>query len=196
MAEPGIDIVIGDQSDRQMHAGLRAKYGEFDIVIDDGGHTMQQQITTFEEQYPAVKTGGIYLAEDINTSYFERWGGGYRKPDTFVEYSKHLIDRLYDWYGIGAGRKPDLITTSAYGIHFYDSMMVIEKRNIEQPFQLVSGKPSFPLGAIETLLLSEHYFRKGNLAAALEHCQAALKLSPDDQEIKDALKRLQAAATT
>ena len=75
-------------------------------------------------------------------------------------------------------------------------MMVIEKRNIEQPFQLVSGTPSFPLGAIETLLLSEHYFRKGNLAAALEHCQAALKLSPDDHEIKVALKRLQAAATT
>lgn len=191
MAEPGIEIVIGDQQDRQFHAALRARFGEFDIVIDDGGHTMQQQIVTFEEQYPAVKTGGIYLAEDLHTSYFERWGGAYRKPDTFIEYSKHLIDRLHDWYGIGPGRKPDLITTSAYGIHFYDSMMVIEKRMIESPFQLVSGTPVFPLAVVELMLQSEHFVRKGNLPGALESCQAALKLDPGNDEIKRALKRLQ-----
>ncbi|MCY7388515.1 MAG: hypothetical protein LH481_10695, partial [Burkholderiales bacterium] len=37
MAEPGIEIVIGDQEDRKLHAALRDNYGEFDIVIDDGG---------------------------------------------------------------------------------------------------------------------------------------------------------------
>jgi hypothetical protein len=192
MAEPGIEIVIGDQADRQLHAALRAKYGEFDIVIDDGGHSMAQQTITFEEQYPAVKNGGIYLTEDLHTSYFERWGGAYGKPDTFIEYSKQLIDKLHDWYDIGPGRQPGLITTSAYGIHFYDSIMVIEKRKIDPPFQLVSGTPTFPLGIIELMLQSEHFVRKGDLAAAMASCQAALLLAPDNEEVLKAIQRLQA----
>ena len=190
MAEPGIEIVIGDQEDRKLHAALRDKYGEFDIVIDDGGHTMQQQIITFEEQYPAVKTGGVYLAEDLHTSYFERWGGAYRKPGTFIEHTKMLIDKLHDWYGIGPGRQPDLITTTAYGIHFYDSIMVIEKRKLAPPFQLVSGTPTFPLAVIELMLQSEHYLRKGNRPAAIASCEAALTLAPEDVEVQQALKRL------
>ena len=196
MAEPGIEIVIGDQADRNLHAGLRDKYGEFDIIIDDGGHTMQQQIITFEEQYPAVKNGGIYLAEDLHTSYFERWGGALGKSDTFIEHSKRLIDKLHGWYGIGPGRQPDLITTSAYGIHFYDSIMVIEKRKIEPPFQLVSGIPTFPLGVVELMLHSEHYLRKGNLAAAIASCQMALALAPDDIEVQQAMKRLQSSTAS
>ena len=43
--------------------------GNFDIIIDDGGHTMQQQITSFKVLFPHVKSGGIYVIEDLHTSY-------------------------------------------------------------------------------------------------------------------------------
>jgi SAM-dependent methyltransferase len=193
IAEPGIEIVIGDQTDRKLHAELRAKYGEFDFVIDDGGHTMEQQIVTFEEQYPAVKTGGIYLAEDLHTSYFPQWGGGYAKPGTFIEYSKVLIDKLHGWYGLGAERRPDMITATAYGIHFYDSVMVIEKRKVDPPLQLASGKATFPLGILELTLLSEHHVRKGNLQAALECCQLAQKYEPNNEKVKQQIALIRAA---
>ncbi len=43
----------------------------FDIILDDGGHTMKQQITSFKILYPFVKKGGIYIIEDLHTSYWK-----------------------------------------------------------------------------------------------------------------------------
>ena len=71
---------------------------QVDIVIDDGGHRMQQQITSFEELYPHIQPHGVYLCEDIHTSFWPDFDGGYRRAGTFLEYSKGLIDRLYAWY--------------------------------------------------------------------------------------------------
>lgn len=41
---------------------------EFDIIIDDGGHTMKQQQTSFGVLFKKVKNGGIYILEDLHTS--------------------------------------------------------------------------------------------------------------------------------
>ncbi|MEO8102780.1 MAG: class I SAM-dependent methyltransferase [Betaproteobacteria bacterium] len=191
LAEPGIEIVIGDQDDPETHQRLREKFGDFDIVIDDGGHTMHQQIVTFKEMYPAVKAGGIYLAEDLHTSYFPRWGGGLRKPGTFIEYSKLFIDQMHAWYSVSEDHQPDLLTTSAYGLHFYDSILVIEKGVVERPFQLITGIPSFQIDALEYLLLAEHDQRKGNLHAAIEKCRAALQARPESPDARIMLDRLQ-----
>lgn len=143
LAEPGIAIEIGDQGDPALHARLKAKYGTFDIVIDDGGHTMQQQILTFQSLYPALAIGGTYLAEDLHTSYHADWGGGARRPGTFIEFAKTLIDQLHAWYGPPAGLQADEITRTAFGLHFYDSIFVVEKREVTAPLQLGTGKPAF-----------------------------------------------------
>ena len=47
--EDRIRIFIGDQEDQAFLAASADKIGRIDILIDDGGHTMQQQINTFEE---------------------------------------------------------------------------------------------------------------------------------------------------
>ena len=52
-AESHIDIVIGDQSDRPFLRSLADRYPDCAIVLDDGGHRMDQQIATFEELYRA-----------------------------------------------------------------------------------------------------------------------------------------------
>ena len=179
LAEPGIEIVIGDQEDPATHKRLRDRFGEFDIVIDDGGHTMAQQIVTFQELYPAIKAGGIYLAEDLHTSYFADWGGGVRKPGTFIEFSKQLIDQLYAWYPVNGQLQRDLITNTAYGLHFYDSILVIEKAAISEPIQLITGMPSFAISASQYMLLAEHYHRKGKLEEAIAKCRAVLLAKPD-----------------
>jgi hypothetical protein len=41
----------------------------FDIIIDDGGHTMKQQQITFGYLINYVKPGGIYILEDLHTSF-------------------------------------------------------------------------------------------------------------------------------
>jgi cephalosporin hydroxylase len=83
-AAPGIDIVIGDQADRAFLRSLSDRYPDIAILVDDGGHRMHQQITTFEELYPRIRADGVYLCEDIHTSYMPVFGGGYKQPQTFI----------------------------------------------------------------------------------------------------------------
>jgi cephalosporin hydroxylase len=137
-------ILIGDQADRGFLAEVRERVSHIDILIDDGGHSMLQQIATFEELYPHVQPHGIYLCEDVHTSFIARWGGGYRREGTFLEYSKALIDRLHAWYSEDPTRfNVDSLTKSTFALHFYDSVLVIEKRPIEQPEVSRRGTPSF-----------------------------------------------------
>lgn len=144
LEEDRVHVHIGSQSDRQFLRGLVAELPPIDIVIDDGGHTMRQQIITFEELYGAVKSDGVYLCEDLHTSYWLQYGGGYRRPGTFIEFSKKLIDRLNAWHSEEKGLTPDQFTRTTDSMHFYDSIVVLEKQVRLPPEQRKTGLPSFP----------------------------------------------------
>jgi len=38
---------------------------EFDVIIEDGEHTIDAQLKTFHNYYPLVKQGGLYIIEDV-----------------------------------------------------------------------------------------------------------------------------------
>lgn len=59
-------IAIGDQADRDFWASFRAASPRVDILIDDGGHTPEQQMVTVEEMLPHLAPGGVYVCEDIH----------------------------------------------------------------------------------------------------------------------------------
>jgi cephalosporin hydroxylase len=130
----GVFIHTGDQGDRQFMEGLVAQVGPVDIIIDDGGHTMQQQLLTMQVWFPRVNDGGVYLVEDTHTSYFPDMGGGLRRNGTFIEHTKGLIDELHGFRMLrnGIPMQPNSETTnftlSAESIHHYESMVVIQKR--------------------------------------------------------------------
>jgi hypothetical protein len=141
-----VSVMIGDQADRDFLSQVRARFPHVDIVIDDGGHTMAQQITSFEELYPHLQPHGVYLCEDLHTSYYPPYGGGYRRDGTFIQYATRLVDQLHAWYSTEPDRfRVDEITRSTHGLHFYDSVLVVEKRPITEPTASKTGKPSFPL---------------------------------------------------
>ena len=48
--------------------------GEFDLIIDDGGHTMRQQQISFGLLFKHLKKGGVYIVEDLHTSVREGYG--------------------------------------------------------------------------------------------------------------------------
>ena len=138
--EKQVEIYIGDQEDRDFLKKLVKKIGPIDIVIEDGGHTMSQQIVTFEEVYPQVINGGVFLIEDLHTSYWSEYGGGYRKNNTFVEYAKGLIDQLNSWHSRdNESFKVDEFTKNTNSIHAYDSIIVFEKEHRDPPFHKKSG---------------------------------------------------------
>jgi hypothetical protein len=141
LGEDRIEIVIGDQGDRGFLRELAARVGEIDVLIDDGGHTMTQQIATFEELWPHVVDGGVYLVEDLHTSYWPAWGGGLRREGTFIEYAKNLIDQQHAWHARqDQSLEVDEYTRTIRGMHVYDSIIVFDKDHVEKPYRRKTGK--------------------------------------------------------
>lgn len=64
-------------------------YAPFDIIIDDGGHTMKQQQESFKMLYPHLNKGGLYIIEDLNTSY---WDEFYDQDLKTTDFLKGLVD--------------------------------------------------------------------------------------------------------
>ena len=136
LEEEDIEIFIGSQTDRTFLKDIKNKIGLVDILIDDGGHTMEQQITTYEELFSLVSDNGVYLCEDLHTSYWSDWGGGLKKSNTFIEYSKNFIDYInsHHWRETTVvDGKP--FANSVKSISYYDSVLVIEK---QQKLPLIS----------------------------------------------------------
>jgi predicted O-methyltransferase YrrM len=68
--EKRVTLFLGDQGNLDVLDEFTATHGsDFDIIIDDGGHTMQQQQLTFKTYFPLLKPGGMYVVEDLHTSY-------------------------------------------------------------------------------------------------------------------------------
>lgn len=73
-----IKTYICDQSNMNQLSEL-FRYMQFDLIIDDGGHTMEQQQVSFWYLWNKVKSGGMYVIEDLHTSLlFGHFG--YNKP--------------------------------------------------------------------------------------------------------------------
>lgn len=144
LSEERVEVIIGDQEDREFLRTLREHVGPVDVLIEDGGHTMIQQIATFEEMWPAVRDGGVYLVEDLHTSYWPEYGGGYKRYGTFMEYAKHLIDQQNAWHSKETPRfAPDKYTRSIRGMHVYDSVIALDKAQVPRPTHQKTGARSF-----------------------------------------------------
>lgn len=139
----GVKVTLGDQESQEFWDHYLFDKPEFDIIIDDGGHTMQQQIVTLLKTYPKLKEGGTYVVEDTHTSYWKPWGGGFRDPNTFIEMSKGLIDILHSPHitDISAPQELLAIFQDMWSITFYNSIVVFEKRKSLPSIEANNGKP-------------------------------------------------------
>lgn len=121
-----------DQADEMAMTALMETLPTMDIVIDDGGHTMEQQITTFETVYPFIAEKGIYLCEDTHTSFFPEHGGGPEIKKTFMAVVKKHIDQLSAFHSRGQVETTNFSKTTD-SMHFYNSIVVIEKGKQTDP---------------------------------------------------------------
>lgn len=119
-----IHIIIGDQSDTNVLDYICKNVPQIDIIID-GSHIMSHLITTFKGLYEHVKPGGIYFIEDLHTSYWPEFGGGLRRSDTFIEFSKDLIDEINGFHI--REKSQSNLSKSLNALHYYDSILVVEK---------------------------------------------------------------------
>lgn len=136
-------IIVGDQGSEIFWENefIKKSINDFDIIIDDGSHNNPHQIVTLLKTYNLLKDGGIYWCEDTHTSYYYKVrvdDGGYKNEKSFIEHTKNLIDVInqnHTKYAIGVGefQGPTIpknflsVYKMIQGIHFYDSVVVIEK---------------------------------------------------------------------
>ncbi len=92
---PADKIFIGSQTDTKLLDAIEQAHGPFDLIIDDGSHQNPHMWATFNHMFKALRPGGIYIVEDMFTSYWERYGGGLRRPEGFVERCKSYVDTIY-----------------------------------------------------------------------------------------------------
>jgi len=135
-----------DQSNKlQLTDFIKESGSNFDIIIEDGGHTMEQQLVSFAMLFPTVKSGGLYIVEDLHTSYWIEYGGSGDRVEpksnknSMTEFLKSLTDEV-NFVGSKTNAadfdkiSPELKSQLTYcqkniqSIHFYDSLCFIFKR--------------------------------------------------------------------
>ncbi len=128
-----------------LHDFAKSIGGQFDVILDDCGHTMVGQIGCFQTFFQYIKSGGLYIIEDLHTSYWQNYGGGgsiavpKSGPGTCVFYLQSLVDELNytsskTECADDAKVPPNLRKTlnqfqdQIESIHFYKSVCIIRKK--------------------------------------------------------------------
>lgn len=121
---PQCQLHFGDQADPHFLKRVVHKIGQpIDIVLDDGGHFMHQQIISFETLFPHVSDEGIYVIEDTHTSYDKNFSNG--TTPTLIDYMKQKIDSFHETH------ENDMMS-----IQFFHGIVAIHKKESE-PFRFV-----------------------------------------------------------
>ena len=89
-----ITTMVADQGKREDLQAVLKKFGaDFDIIIDDGGHYMEHQQVSLATLFPALRSGGLYIIEDLHTSFPNRYPKFDVKPDG-SNSTYAMLDRL------------------------------------------------------------------------------------------------------
>ncbi len=148
----GFEIFIGDQGDPEFWKTTLTEIGNFDALLDDGGHQSFQQIVTAIEAIKRANNDCVIAVEDTATSFMKDFSA--HGSHSFLEYAKDttdiLLGRSFEMY---AKRFPNKLNTevmnefrNVYSIQFYNGIVAfhVNEKYSQKP-KLVKNKP--PAGA-------------------------------------------------
>lgn len=126
---PRMRTVCGDQGDPEFLARLADRIGPLDIVVDDGSHLSDDVLTSFRVLFDRLSPGGLYVIEDLQTSYWPGWNGGRtdpHDPGTSVGFLKALVDGLHHRERPDGGA-PSATDATVAAVHLYPNIAFVEK---------------------------------------------------------------------
>ncbi len=129
------------QIDRARLEKLAASYNGFDVIIDDGSHINAHQIESFEILWPHLKSGGIYVVEDTQTSYWDGFGGGAvgtpAHARSCVSYFRGLVDGLNHAEFADPSYQATTYDREIVSIQFVHNLILIEKGDNAKPSNII-----------------------------------------------------------
>jgi hypothetical protein len=127
--EERIRSYVGSQVDEELLNRIVGEADNLQVVIDDGSHRPEHIVKTFAMLFPLLPLGGIYVIEDTQTSYWEKYGGSpdLDMPGTSMNLVKQLLDGLnYEEY-TPPDYEPTYSELHVVGVHAYHNLVFIEK---------------------------------------------------------------------
>jgi hypothetical protein len=82
------NLYIGDQSDFDVLKKV-GRSGPFDVIVDDGGHSRRQQVNSLIGLWPFLKSGGVYIIEDLMYAFVEELNDN--KDSIYDVITKYLM---------------------------------------------------------------------------------------------------------
>jgi hypothetical protein len=141
--DPRISVTTGDINSDEVEKRIAELAPHLDIIIDDGSHRSSDIIHSFSRYFKKLDDHGLYLIEDLHTSYWDDYEGGLFKPYTAMAFLKRLVDITnFEHWQSNQSRKAylapfmrhydlDFDEFDFYQIHsivFINSLCVIQKR--------------------------------------------------------------------
>jgi hypothetical protein len=114
----GVRIFVGDQADPSFWERFIAAVPRIDVVIDDGGHQAEQQITSLRWLLPRIAPGGVYICEDIE--------GEWHQTHSFIDGLCRPLSEPLAGTLKGFSARP--VHQQIASIHRYPMVAVVEKQ--------------------------------------------------------------------
>jgi glycosyltransferase involved in cell wall biosynthesis len=146
-ADPRIAVIVGDATTPETQVQVLAQSASFDLIIEDGSHTSSDIVKAFARYFPALKSGGLFVAEDLHCSYWQDYEGGIFHPYSSITFFKHLADVVnHEHWGVERNRT-DLIAgfkqllgvdfeeemlSQISSIEFINSICIVRKRSADE----------------------------------------------------------------
>lgn len=125
-----VKIYKGSQDDPKFLGKLIEEIGAPDVIVDDASHVCKLTIATFEILFPLLKPGGLYICEDVHTSFWLQDYGGDPDPKgegTTIRFFQELTAQLSHDTLVQEYKRPAYAGQMEY-IHFYRNLVIIKKR--------------------------------------------------------------------
>ena len=197
---PRVVVRRGSQDEPSVLNALVEEFGPFDIVIDDGSHVPHHVVTSFVELFPRMSKAGLYVIEDVQTSFWPLFGGS--SPDggeTLQLALSVLLSLNRNEITLGA---PDwqepVFARHVRSLRAFHNLLVVEHGDNDEPssesFSLNSPLAAHAVTFIEQEMdrapsaagvanLARVLFRAGERDRAASLLETALSRWPDSSEV-------------
>ena len=124
-----IKALVGSQNDQKTLEKIGKNNGLFDVIIDDGSHFVDHQLTSFKTLYKYLNNNGLYIIEDLSGSYKKSTNGdpNLSSNKNIIEYfSKHVHSTNSQFLINKVRKKKEYLDISK--IFFFGGAVLIQKK--------------------------------------------------------------------
>lgn len=142
LEENRIKTFKGSQIDKVFLEEVIENIGKPDLIIDDGSHINDHIIESFRILFPNLRSGGIYVIEDIQTSYWPEYGGNSKNIESSknaINFFRGLVHGLNFQEMLIEDYQPSYFDLNITSIHFYHNLIFIYKGENDESSNMVEN---------------------------------------------------------